>query len=87
MQTTKTLALAALAALSLGIGTALAEGETPGGVGVGPWETQQLNRILAQQAGHSRNAAVITQTPQYGASDAMSRIPYPVLEGGEGNGG
>ena len=83
MTTTKSLMLAALAALSLGVGSAMAQ-ESAGGVGFGPYETSQLNKILAQQA-----AAAKAHVPQYGSSDTTKTTywPTPVLQGGDGNGG
>ena len=83
MTTTKSLMFAALAALSLGVGTAMAQ-ESAGGVGFGPYETMQLNKILAQQA-----AAAKAHAPRYGSSDATNTTssPTPVLLGGDGSGG
>ena len=83
MTTTKSLMIAALAALSLGVGTAMAQ-ESAGGAGFGPYETSQLNKILAQQP-----AAVTAHAPQYGSSDVAQSTywPTPVLQGGDGNGG
>ena len=43
MTNIKTLTLAAVTALSLGFGTAMAQ-ESAGGVGFGPWETEQLQK-------------------------------------------
>jgi threonine/homoserine efflux transporter RhtA len=44
MTNIKTLTLAAVTALSLGLGTAMAQ---ESGGGVGPWETEQLRMALA----------------------------------------
>ena len=41
----KSLMLAAVAALSLGVGSAMAQ-ESAGGVNAGPWETMELNNAL-----------------------------------------
>ena len=76
----KTLTLAAVTALSLGLGTAMAQ-ESAGGVGFGPYETQQLERALSGM----HHAA-----PQAGSSDA-DQIRTPVspqqtLFGQDGNG-
>ena len=79
----KTLTLAAMTALSLGLGTAMAQ-ESAGGVGFGPWETQQLEKALS---GTHRAAPY---QPQAGSSD-VDQIRTPVspqqtLFGQDGNG-
>ena len=81
MTNIKTLALAAMTALSLGLGTAMAQ-ESGGGVGFGPWETEQLQKALS---GMHHGA------PQAGSSDVdQIRTPfYPrqqSLFGQDGNG-
>ncbi len=86
MTTTKTLMLAALTALSLGAGAAMAQ-ESPGGVGSGPYEMQQLNKALATyHANVAQAASTANRTPQYGSSDRPA-YPVPTLEGSDGNGG
>jgi hypothetical protein len=84
MKTTKTLMLAALTALSLGVGTAMAQ-ESAGGVGDGPWETHELNVLLA---GQRAAAAANAHAPQYGSSDRATTAnpPAPDLEGADGGG-
>jgi hypothetical protein len=81
----KTLTLAAVAALSLGVGTAMAQ-ESAGGVGFGPWETQQLRKALSGM----HHAAPLMSQPQAGSSDVdQMRAPiYPqqTLFGQDGNG-
>jgi hypothetical protein len=88
MNTTKTLMLAAVTALALGVGNAMAQ-ESAGGVGFGPYETEQLNKLLARQAANSHNVAASSHAPQYGSSDLTNatRWPTPVPQGGDGNGG
>jgi hypothetical protein len=83
MKNTKTLMLAALTALSLGVGTAMAQ-ESAGGVG--SYETEQLNKLLA---GQHAAAAANADAPQYGSSDRTdtSNRLVPVLTGGDGSGG
>ena len=77
MTNLKTLTLAAVTALSLGLGTAMAQ---ESGGGVGPWETEQLRKAL------SHHGAALTAQPQAGSSDVdRARTPtYPdaVLIGG-----
>ena len=85
MTNIKTLALAAMTVLSLGFATAMAQ-ESAGGVGFGPWETEQLQKALSNM---HHGAALTAQ--QAGSSDVdRARTPtYPdaVLSGGgdEGN--
>jgi hypothetical protein len=86
MTTSKLLMLAALAALSLGVGTAMAQ-ESAGGVNAGPYETAQLNRMLAQQAVDARAATTSTRAPQFGSSDRINTSNWAVLQGGDGSGG
>ena len=85
MTNLKTLTLAAVTALSLGLGTAMAQ-ESAGGVGFGPWETQQLQKTLSGM----HQAAPLTSQPQAGSSDVgQFRTPvYPqqTLVGQDGNG-
>jgi hypothetical protein len=94
MRNIKTLTLAALAALSLGFGTAMAQ-ESAGIVG-GPYETAQLKQVLIQQAAAGNPSAMAavgstrsTSVPQFGSSDAANKLsfPVPVLQGGDGSGG
>jgi hypothetical protein len=75
--------LAALAALSLGVGTAMAQ-ESAGGVNAGPYETAQLTKMLAAQ--HAAALAASNHTPQYGSADRPV-YPVPTLQGGDGSGG
>jgi hypothetical protein len=90
MTNIKTLALAAVTALSVGFGTAMAQ---ESGGAVGPYERAQLSKILAQQAAAGNRSAVgaldSTHEPQYGSSDNANKSawPVPVLQGGEGSGG
>jgi N-methylhydantoinase B/oxoprolinase/acetone carboxylase alpha subunit len=85
MRTTKTIMLAAVAALSLGAGAAMAQ-ESPGGVGFGPYETSQLNKIMAQQeakaeAAKARTAELNQMLAQYesrtNSRAAAASIPVP----------
>jgi hypothetical protein len=83
MNNLKTLTLAAVTALSLGFGTAMAQ-ESAGGVGFGPWETQQLEKALSGMH-HASPLA-----PQAGSSD-VDQIRTPAssqqpLLGQDGNG-
>ena len=84
MTTTKSLVIAALAALSLGVGTAMAQ-ESAGGVGFGPYETDQLNKIMAQWAPSKThdNFGVRRQAPQAGSSDVTYWPTQQVLQGGD----
>ena len=83
MTNTKSLMLAAMAALSLGIGSAMAEGESAGGADV---SSQPAFPGVAPM----RHAAPFSSQPQAGSSDVdMMRAPaYPqqTLIGGDGNG-
>jgi len=94
MKTTKILALAALAALSLGVGTAMAQ-ESAGGYIASPFEQRELlaqshaygDRVTAALAAPS---AAANAAPQYGSSDSTSTTTttaWPVLQGGDGSGG
>jgi hypothetical protein len=87
MKITKSLMLAAVTALSLGVGTAMAQ-ESAGGVNAGPYETAQLNKMLAQQtaAANARAATASIHAPQFGSSDRTSTTNWTVL-GADGNGG
>ena len=88
MKTTKTLMLTALTALSLGAGAAMAQ-ESAGGVNAGPYETMELNNLLAQQqaaAAQAANTEAATRAPQYGSSERPV-YPVPTLESADGNGG
>ena len=90
MKTTKTLMLAAVAALSLGVGTAMAQ-ESAGGVDALPYETMQLHqaRQSAAIAGNSQAAYDAAHAPQYGSSDVTTprNVLVPPLLGADGNGG
>jgi hypothetical protein len=81
MTNAKTLMLAAVAALSLGVGTAMAQ-ESAGGYIAGPFE----QRELLIQSRHAA-AAPVNAEPQYGSSDRTSTTTWPVLQGADGNGG
>jgi hypothetical protein len=85
MTNIKTLTIAAVTALSLGFGAAMAQ-ESAGGVGFGPYETQQLERALSG----IHHAAPVMADPQAGSSDFdQTRAPvYPrqTLFGQDGNG-
>ena len=61
MDNTKTLALAALAALSLGIGSAMAQSEVPGGATIDYWGAKV---VATHQA-----SAPISKKVQAGSSD------------------
>jgi hypothetical protein len=84
MTSIKTLTLAAVTALSLGFGTAMAQ-ESSGAVG--PYETLQLQKALSGM----HHAAPVTSQPQAGSSD-FDQIRAPVypqqqpLFGQDGNG-
>jgi hypothetical protein len=82
MNTTKTLLLAAFTAISVGMGAAMAQ-ETPGGVGFGPYETEQLAKLTRA---FEAKAAAQRQQPQYGSSDVRAMTIAPVLQGGDGGG-
>jgi hypothetical protein len=81
----KSLMLAAAAALSLGVGNAMAQ-ESAGGVNAGPWETMELNNALRAH----QYAAPLSAQPQAGSSDVdQYRAPVPLqqnLIGADGNG-
>jgi hypothetical protein len=82
MTNTKTLMLAAVAALSLGVGTAMAQ-ESAGGYIAGPFE----QRELLIKSHHAATAPTVTAEPQYGSSDRAGTTTWPVLQGADGNGG
>jgi hypothetical protein len=92
MTATKSLMLAVVTALSLGVSVAMAQ-ESAGGVNAGPCETAQLNKMLAQQAAAGNPSAVAaldwTHEPQYGSSDSANKNtwPVPLPQGGDGSGG
>jgi hypothetical protein len=82
--------LAGLAALSLGVGTAMAQ-ESAGGANAS-YENQQLlamERAAASQVATGHVAPTFNFAPQYGSSDRtnVSNWPVPVLTGGDGSGG
>lgn len=92
MTNIKTLTLAAVTALSLGIGTAMAQ---ESGAGVGPYETMQLQRALSSM----RHAAPVMCQTKAGSSDVGVANPWdgseswaqwnkdhPESVGGEGSG-
>jgi hypothetical protein len=81
MTNIKTLTLAAVTALSLGIGTAMAQ-ESSGAVG--PYERAELSQMLAAQ--HAAALAAAKHAPQYGSSERPV-FPVPTLQGGDGSGG
>jgi hypothetical protein len=87
MNTSKTLMLAAVAAMGLGIGTAMAQ-ESAGGFIAGPMEQREL-LAESQEYGAQVKSALAAQAnqPQYGSSDRTNQSNWPVLEGGDGNGG
>jgi hypothetical protein len=86
MKTMKPLMLAALTALSLGVGTAMAQ-EIGGSAG--PYETAQLKKMLAQQAAAAtataRADAAPTGAPRYGSSDRADVNNWWGLAGRDGN--
>jgi hypothetical protein len=90
MTTTKTLLLAGFAALSLGVGAAMAQ-ESPGDGYVSPYQMQQLpaSRAVpaAMQAGHAAATPASDLPVQYGSSDHASVNDWQVLQGGDGVGG
>ena len=81
MTNLKTLTLAAVTALSLGLGTAMAQ---ESGGGVGPWETEQTQKALSNM----HHGAALTAQPQAGSSDVDRALtptyPDAVLSGGGG---
>ncbi len=81
----KSLMLAAAAALSLGVGSAMAQ-ESAGGVNAGPFETRQLERAL----GAGQQVVPMTAQPQAGSSDVEQYrapvFPQQTLIGADGNG-
>jgi hypothetical protein len=81
----KSLMLAAVAALSLGVGSAMAQ-ESAGGVNAGPFETLELHNAL----GANRYASPLTAQPQAGSSDVDQYrtpvLPQQSLIGADGNG-
>jgi hypothetical protein len=86
--------LAAMTALSLGVGTAMAQESA--GIVAGPYETAQLKQMLIAQAAAGNPSAMAavgstrsTSVPQYGSSDTANKLsfPVPVLQGGDGSGG
>jgi hypothetical protein len=92
MRTTKALMLAAVTALSLGVGAAMAqESQESAGARPGPYEAMELKQMLARQAaaGNRSAEAAAHREPQYGSSDSANKTvwPVPVLQGGDGSGG
>lgn len=89
MKTTKSLMLATVAALSLGVGAAMAQ-ESAGGFIAGSSELQPTAPAPAPartvQASRAPAASVSDVTPQYGSSDRASVSNWPALEGGDGGG-
>jgi hypothetical protein len=87
MTSTKTLVLAAVTALSLGVGTAMAQ-ESAGGVNGGPNETALFNKALARQARPSAapTDAAPPNVPQYGSSDRSNVSMWWGLAGRDGGG-
>jgi hypothetical protein len=84
MTNTKSLILAAAAALSVGLGTVAMAQESAGGYIAGPFEQQRLLNL----GRHSLAAPAVNAAPQFGAADRTSTISsWPVLEGGDGAGG
>jgi hypothetical protein len=84
MKTMKPLILAALTALSLGVGTAMAQ---ESGGSAGPYETAQLKKMLAPQAATAtaRTDAAPTSVPRYGSSDRADVNNWWGLAGRDGN--
>ena len=78
MTTTKSLMLAALAALSLGVGIAMAEESAGGAV---PYETMQLSEIMTEWA-----ADTDARASQYGSPDVTITADSQTsgLQGGGG---
>ncbi len=87
MKTTKTLMLAAVTVVSLGVGAAMAQ-ESAGGVDAMPYQTMELNHAR-QSAANSLPAYDQARAPQYGSSDITTTRTAPVqtLLGADGNGG
>jgi hypothetical protein len=82
MNTKKILILATLAAISVGMGSAMAQ-ESAGGVNAMPYETQELtklNQVLMSKAATTRHE------PQFGSSDYSTVTNSPVLQGSDGSG-
>jgi hypothetical protein len=89
MKSTKTLMLAALTVMSLGIGTAMAQ-ESAGGYIAGPFEQRELlaqSHAYGDQVATALAAPGANAAPQYGSSDRASTTNWTVLEGGDGTGG
>jgi hypothetical protein len=83
MNISKTLMLAAVTALSLGAGSAMAQ-ESAGGVNAGPYETSELQQMYARYA-TARPAQTSAVEVQSGSSDGIATSnPLPTLEGGGG---
>lgn len=78
---TKKLILAAVAAMSVGMGSAMAQ-ESAGGVNAMPYQTQELaklNQVLMSKAATTRHE------PQFGSSDYNKTAPLTqVLQGSDG---
>jgi curli biogenesis system outer membrane secretion channel CsgG len=87
MKTSKTLMLAAVAAMAVGIGAAMAQ-ESSGGYIAGPMEQREL-LAQSQAYGARVKSALAAQAnqPQYGSSDRTNESIWPALQGGDGNGG
>jgi hypothetical protein len=84
MTNTKSFMLAAVATLSLGLGTAAMAQESAGGYIAGPFEQQRL----LNTSRHSLAAPGANPAPQFGSSDRVSPISsWPALQGGDGAGG
>ena len=80
MTNLKTLTLAAVTALSLGLGTAMAQESG----GVGPWQEEQTQKALSNM----HHGAALTAQPQAGSSDVERALtptyPDAVISGGGG---
>jgi hypothetical protein len=81
MNTTKTLILAAFAAMSVGMGAAMAQENAGGDGSYEARELARLNRVLM-----SKVATPLHHEPQAGSSDYSTANNSTVLLGGDGNG-
>jgi hypothetical protein len=84
MNTTRTLLLAGFAALSLGVGSAMAQ-ESAGGYIAGPYDQQTTGTVRTPVMHYGPQATVTDQAPQYGSADRAPVSNWPVMQGGDGS--